>query len=230
MPIDDAVTAIGALADDARRALYRYVIAQPGPVGREQAAAALDMPTHRARFHLEKLEQAGLLETDYARPSGRSGPGAGRPAKRYRRAIRDVAVSLPPRHYDLAGSLLATAIEAATATGEPVAEAVARVAAEHGREVAVAAGGGSGSAGGRDAVRAVLETQGYEPRETERGTELRNCPFHRLSRDHTALVCGMNAALLGGVVDAAAPGALHARLDPAPGRCCVIIETGASAD
>lgn len=227
MPLDDEVTAIGALADDARRALYRYVVAQPAPVGREQAAAALGMPAHRARFHLEKLEQAGLLETDYARPTGRSGPGAGRPAKRYRRAARDVAVSLPSRHYDLAGSLLATAIEAA-AKGEPIEAAVARVAAEHGRDLAAAAAP-AGDAGALAAALTVLEDQGYEPRATEGGIELLNCPFHRLAREHTALVCGMNAALLAGVVDAAAP-AMHARLDPAPGRCCVVIETAASAD
>ncbi|MCR8671680.1 helix-turn-helix domain-containing protein, partial [Agrococcus sp. HG114] len=125
---DDATAAVAALADAARRQLYEYVVAQRSPVGREQAAAALGMPLHRARFHLERLEQAGLLEADYARPSGRGGPGAGRPAKRYRRAQGEVAVSLPPRGYDLAGSVLAGAIEAATATGEPVADAVARVA------------------------------------------------------------------------------------------------------
>lgn len=230
MPFDDAdVTAVGAIADDARRELYRYVVAQPQPVGREEAAAAVDMPVHRARFHLEKLEQAGLLETDYARPAGRGGPGAGRPAKRYRRANRSVAVSLPQREYDLAASLLATAIDAATATGEPVADAVARVAAAHGREFGGAARGEASPTGDAlEAAAAVLAQHGYEPRRTERGIELANCPFHELSRSHTALVCGMNRALLGGVTEAIAPGALRIRLDPARGRCCVVIETEAA--
>lgn len=240
MPLDD-VTAVGAIADDARRELYRYVVAQPRPVGREEAAAAVEMPVHRARFHLEKLEQAGLLETDYARPAGRGGPGAGRPAKRYRRADRTVAVSLPPREYDLAGSLLATAIDAAAETGEPVTDAVARVAAArgrelggaaiapaHGREPGAAAGAagraGDGAGDPLDAAAAVLAEHGYEPRRTERGIELANCPFHELSRSHTTLVCGMNRALLDGVTESVAPGELRARLDPAPGRCCVVIE------
>lgn len=227
MPFDDDATAIGAIADDARRALYRYVIAQRQPVGREEAAAALAIPVHRARFHLERLERAGLLESDYARPDGRSGPGAGRPAKRYRRASRDVAVSLPPREYDLAGSLLATAIDEAAETGEPVADAVARVAADRGRELGGAA---TGADDALDAAAEVLAEHGYEPHRTERGIELANCPFHELSRAHTRLVCGMNEALLGGVASAVAPGRLRARLDPAPGRCCVVLEPDASAD
>lgn len=276
MPLDDDVTAVGAIADDARRELYRYVVAQPQPVGREEAAAAVEMPVHRARFHLEKLEQAGLLETDYARPAGRGGPGAGRPAKRYRRADRSVAVSLPPREYDLAGSLLATAIDAAAASGEPVTDAVARVAAARGRALGAASReqhaaapleatgrdareaqrapreatgsdargaretGGSHALGAEratseaegdalDVAAAVLAEHGYEPRRTERGIELANCPFHELSRSHTRLVCGMNRALLGGVTETVAPGELRATLDPAPGRCCVVIEPEASA-
>lgn len=253
MPLDEDVTAIGALADVARRELYRYVVAQPAPVGREEAAAALGMPAHRARFHLERLERAGLLETDYARPAGRSGPGAGRPAKRYRRAGRDVSVSLPQREYDLAGSLLATAIEEAAETGEPVTDALARVAAARGRTVGghpghadadgalhrgARAGVGDAQDGrdpdedgdALDVAAARLAEHGYEPRRTARGLELASCPFHALSRSHTRLVCGMNEALLGGVAEAIAPGALRARLDPAPDRCCVVIEPGASAD
>ncbi|WP_306232907.1 helix-turn-helix transcriptional regulator [Agrococcus beijingensis] len=226
MPSDDDATAIGAIADEARRQLYRYVVAQREPVGREQAAEALGMPVHRARFHLERLEQAGLLETDYARPDGRSGPGAGRPAKRYRRADREIAVALPPREYDLAGSLLATAIDTAAATGEPVADAVARVAAGRGRELGAAADAADDPLA---AAAAVLAEHGYEPHRTERGIELANCPFHQLSRSHTRLVCGMNEALLTGVTDVVAPGRLRARLDPAPGRCCVVIEPDASA-
>jgi predicted ArsR family transcriptional regulator len=228
MPLDDDATAIGAIADEARRALYRYVVAQREPVGREEAAAALGIPVHRARFHLERLEEAGLLETDYARPEGRTGPGAGRPAKRYRRADRAVAVALPPREYDLAGSLLATAIEASAATGEPVTDAVARVAADRGRELGATAGTAD-AADPLGAATAVVAQHGYEPHRTERGIELANCPFHELSRAHTRLVCGMNEALLCGMTDALAPGRLRARLDPAPGRCCVVIEPDASA-
>ena len=53
------------------------------PVGREQTAADTGIPLHTARFHLERLVDEGLLATEFRRLSGRSGPGAGRPAKLY---------------------------------------------------------------------------------------------------------------------------------------------------
>lgn len=66
-----AVAAIAALDDPIRRALYRYIAAQGGPVGREDAAAAAGVPRHVARFHLDRLYEAGLLEVEYRRPAGR---------------------------------------------------------------------------------------------------------------------------------------------------------------
>ena len=107
------VTGVGALAEPARRALYRYVVAQPEPVSRDQAAAGAGLPRHTAKFHLDKLVADGLLDTEYRRLSGRRGPGAGRPTKLYRRSSRQLAVSLPPRLYDLAGQILAGAVETA---------------------------------------------------------------------------------------------------------------------
>src|SRR5690348_9709069 len=92
---------IGALADPARRALYGYVASAREPVSREQAATGCDLPVHSARFHLDRLVDEGLLEVEYKRLTGRTGPGAGRPAKLYRRAEREVSLSLPARHYDV---------------------------------------------------------------------------------------------------------------------------------
>src|SRR5439155_9153327 len=104
---DTQVAGVAALGDPVRRALYRYVVAQPGPVSRDQAAVGVGVPHHVAKFHLDKLEADGLLEVEFSRPPGRGGPGAGRPAKLYRRASREVAVSLPERRYDLAGRVMA---------------------------------------------------------------------------------------------------------------------------
>ena len=108
MDLATQAAGIGALAEPIRRALYTYVVAQPDAVGREAAAAAVDVPVHTAKFHLDRLVDDGLLQAEYRRISGRSGPGAGRPAKLYRRAEQQFSVSLPERRYDLAGSLLAT--------------------------------------------------------------------------------------------------------------------------
>jgi predicted ArsR family transcriptional regulator len=215
-PLADQAAAVGVLADPVRRALYRYVAGQAGPVSREDAAAAVGVPVHSAKFHLDRLQEAGLLDAEYQRLSGRTGPGAGRPAKVYRRSERQVAVSLPQRRYDLAGEVLAEAVDRSVSDGTPVAEALRAAATEVGRRVAeeeVPAEGG-------DRVGAVLARCGYEPRTVGAELCLVNCPFDRLAAAHTELVCGMNLDLVAGVLDALGA-TVRAELRPTPGWCCV---------
>jgi predicted ArsR family transcriptional regulator len=226
--LDERLTRIAALGEPIRRALYRYVVSRREPVGRDQAAEALGVPRHTAKFHLDRLETDGLLETDYSRPAGRRGPGAGRPAKRYRRAGGEVSVSLPERRYDIAGRVLARAIADATESGMPVDESV--------REAAVAEGHTLGAAAQaqcaddprpRAAAEAVIETladYGYEPHDAGKSIELVNCPFHTLAEEHSSLVCRMNLDLIGGLLEQCPTSGLAARLDPAPGRCCVLLD------
>src|SRR5437016_1635060 len=121
---DAQVVGIAALAEPIRRALYRYVVAQVAPVNRDQAAEGAGVARHVAKFHLDKLVEDGLLDVTYARPAGRGGPGAGRPAKLYQRSPRQLAVSLPQRDYELAGRLLARAITAAERDRTPVGDAL----------------------------------------------------------------------------------------------------------
>src|SRR5215813_12899059 len=116
----DRLAAIALLDDPVRRRLYDYVASGPGPVGRDAAADALGMPRSTAAFHLDRLAEAGLLSVEFRRLTGRSGPGAGRPAKLYSRAERDLEVSFPQRRYDLAADVLAAAIEAADDGTRPV--------------------------------------------------------------------------------------------------------------
>jgi predicted ArsR family transcriptional regulator len=213
-----SVSAVAALAEPTRRRLYEHVARQAEPVGRDEAAAALGLPRATAAFHLDRLVADGLLDVHYERRSGRTGPGAGRPAKLYRRAECAITVSLPERRYDLAGELLAEAVTEAQASGEEPGATLDRVAYERGRELAAGAGGG---AEGRAAVLAVLEEQGFEPRLEDGVVTLANCPFHVLAQRHTELVCGMNLSLLAGVLDAVAGSGLTAELAPEPGRCCV---------
>src|SRR2546423_55622 len=105
------ISAIAALNEPIRRALYAYVLEQPGPVGRDEAAEAVGITRELAAFHLDKLLEEGLLDVEYRRLSGRSGPGAGRPAKLYHPSRRQVQVILPGRHYELAARLMAEALE-----------------------------------------------------------------------------------------------------------------------
>src|SRR6476661_4260502 len=129
------VTKLGSLADPVRRALYRFVTEQPDAVSRDQAADGVDVPRHTAKHHLDRLVDEGLLVTEFRRLTGRSGPGAGRPSKLYRRAEDEVEVSLPHRRYDLAGAVLADAVGRSLA-GTPLTEAVHEAATAAGNRVA----------------------------------------------------------------------------------------------
>ena len=225
---DSQVSGIGALAEPARRALYLHVVSQPEPVSRDQAAHGVGLPRHTAKFHLDKLVEEGLLDVEFRRLSGRRGPGAGRPTKLYRRSSRQVAVTLPQRHYDLAGQILAGAVEAAASEGIPVLEAVRHAAAVCGRRLGAAEQARDPVAAPLDDVAAVLAGWGYEPRVQEGAIVLANCPFHALAREHTALVCGMNLHLVTAMLDELGHPLVEARLDPAPERCCVTVTSGSS--
>lgn len=204
---------LAALGEPARRALYAYVAAQGRPVSRDEAADATGMKRATAAFHLERLAVDGLLEVGFARLSGRTGPGAGRTAKLYSRAHRQIEVSLPPRRYAVAGDILASAVEEAQRLSLPVGEAVIRAAERAGRQAA---------AGGAD-LCSVLASLAYEPRDTGTGeTQLTNCPFHELVVRHRDLVCTLNLHLLRAILAELGVPA-WARLDPAEGRCCVTI-------
>jgi predicted ArsR family transcriptional regulator len=199
-----------SLDDANRRRLYDYVAHQHEPVTRDQASTALDIERATAAYHLDKLVEHGLLAESFARPAGRGGPGAGRPTKHYERVDVEISVSVPARDYQLVAQLLARAIEADP--GAAVRSAVERAARSHGRGLAA-------DDAARDLTR-VLSDLGFEPFDDGGVIRLRNCPFHRLARDHTELVCGMNLALMQGVLEATEVAAV-AMLDPAPDRCCV---------
>ena len=225
MGLEHDAAGIGALADPVRHQLYQFVCAQPDPVSRDQAADAVGIPHHQAKFHLERLTAEGLLETDYARVTGRSGPGAGRTSKLYRRAGRDIAVSLPQREYELAGRLMATAIARAAATGEPVVDVLNRVAHDYGTTIGNAAGKlPTDAAAALKLTVQVLRRHGYEPRPYDGEVRLANCPFHALAQEQTELACNMNHALITGVADALAPHGPDTRLCPGAGRCCVVLK------
>lgn len=220
---EEQVAGIGALVEPARRALYLFVVAQPDAVSREQAARAVDLPVHSAKFHLDRLVAQGLLEVEFRRLSGRGGPGAGRPSKLYRRSATEVSVSLPERRYDLAGEVLASAVERSMSSGAPVADAVREVAGEQGRSIAAAHrdDGDAADRAGLEELGELLREHGYEPRADEGEICLANCPFDRLAAEHVELVCGMNLALIDGVIDGLGLEGVEANLAPQPGFCCV---------
>jgi predicted ArsR family transcriptional regulator len=237
-PSGPDLASLSSLDDPVRRRLYEVVTSRPGPVSRDEAAAAAGIGRALAVYHLDKLVESGLLTASYQRPPGRSGPGAGRPAKVYARSDREFAVTVPPREYELAAQLLVQAVEAdpSDRSRAALAEAARRLGTELGSTFRPSpgekdAGGrdaGGRDAGGRDAakrdVKGVLTQQGYEPCGGDDGViRLRNCPFHQLTERHREVVCGMNLALVEGLVEGLGADGWRPALDPQPGHCCVAI-------
>ena len=222
------VSGIAVLAEPVRRSLFDFVAHSRTSVSREQAAEGLAIPTHTAKFHLDRLVDEGLLEVEFRRLTGRTGPGSGRPAKLYRRADRELQVSLPERHYDLLSRILATAVAEATTTGEPVGAIAARVAHEEGTEWGASLGEPVDSAE-MDRLATALAAGGYEPWVEDQTMFLRNCPFHRVAQEQTALVCGLNLEFVSGVATGAGCPGLTTRLDPGENRCCVSAATSHTA-
>ncbi|MCX2953894.1 helix-turn-helix transcriptional regulator [Lentzea sp. NEAU-D7] len=216
----DPVAAVAALDEPNRRRLYDFVVRQTAPISKDEAAQAVELPRTTAAFHLDKLVDMGLLTVVHQRRTGRSGPGAGRPAKLYRRSKEQIEVSLPDRRYEAASHLLTDALVEAESTGEPAREILHRRAYEWGADLAAQASGG---------VTETLADFGFEPREADGTILLGNCPFHSLAHRHTQLVCGMNLCLVSGLLDGIEASGASARLDPSPGHCCVRIDQAPSS-
>ena len=228
---------ISALGEPTRRALYEHVAAAGDWVSRDEAADAVDLERGTAAHHLDRLAADGLLEVDYQRLSGRQGPGAGRPAKLYRRARRDFDVTLPPRDYVLAGRLLAEAADRSRADGTDITEALHEVASAEGKRL-----------GRRDRVARLRSTRARSRRAAAAWSSVRwkitasnraptttepSCfgtvPFHQLAQEHTDLICGMNLCMMKAAIDNVEETGLEARLEPEVGQCCVKLTRAAHA-
>ena len=214
----DAVEVVSLLGEPVRRRLYDYVVAQDDAVSREQAAKAVGIKRPLAAFHLDKLANEGLLEVEFRRLSEKKGPGAGRPAKLYRRSSQEIRVSLPHREYELAARVFAEALS----TDAPVRDAARSLGREMAEQARERAGRHQGAKNLTRTAEEVLQGYGFEPLHDEEGNiRLRNCPFHQLSQRYTDLVCGMNVNIMQAMVEELGLARLEARLEPQPGMCCV---------
>jgi predicted ArsR family transcriptional regulator len=230
MSWETQISAVAALDEPTRCRLYTYVVRQAEPVSRDDAAEALGLPRTTAAFHLDRLVDENLLDVDYQRRTGRTGPGAGRPAKLYRRSDQHVSVSLPQRRYELAGRLLASALEHAEHSGNSPRATLSQHAYEMGKELGETARDVADDRDTRDTALRVLEAYGFEPRIQGDDVTLVNCPFYALAQECTEIVCGMNLRLLDGLLDGLGPTGLTAYLRPAPPHCCVRLQpAGAQA-
>jgi predicted ArsR family transcriptional regulator len=198
----DGLELLASLADPTRRAVYEFVVNAPSPVSRDDAASGLGVPRHVAAYHLDRLVADGLLSFESRRLSGRTGPGAGRPAKLYSRSHQVLEVSIPVRRYLLAAQILLQSISEDVAPSE--------AARRRGREV------------GQPGLQQALKEIGYEPSVERSEIRFRNCPFDALRAQDRETICKLNHHLVTGIVEGSRSKRV-AVLEPEDGYCCVRI-------
>src|SRR5262245_22525099 len=169
MDAADDLKAVALLAEPTRQRLYLYLRERREPVGREEAARHAGVKARLAAFHLDRMADAGLLEVEYRRLSGRVGPGAGRPAKLYSVSSRSLSVAIPQTRYALAASMMATALSAG-GSGADGAESLQDVATTVGESLGDEIRQQARTTGARQkAVHRKLTQLGYEPQVQESG-------------------------------------------------------------
>ena len=227
---EEELDATAILAEPVRRALYLLVLRDGGQVGRDQAAEAVGIERGLAAFHLDKLVEAGLLDVGYRRLSGRTGPGAGRPNKLYRRSSREIDLTLPERRYELISRLLASAVKRSRAATAALRTSARALGESIGAEARAAAGRRAGQRALMRSAEMTLARMGFEPYHADAATiRLRNCPFDALTKEHRELVCGANLELMDGVLAGLGATGVVAALEPGAGRCCVALKRARNA-
>ncbi|MFN2525295.1 MAG: helix-turn-helix transcriptional regulator [Actinomycetota bacterium] len=222
-----AIESAAALKDDVSRSIYGFVRRERRSVSRAEAAIYAGVSRKLAAWHLEKLVAKGLLEV--VRTNGHGPRSVGRPAKLYSAAADPIELSFPRKRHDLLADVLAQAVESASAA-ESAREAALRLAKARGATL----GQGLRSQLNLRApaparvvklAQAVLEKHGFEPvSEGANRVALGNCPFDPIARQNASLVCRMTQAFVDGLAKGLGAQSVEARLDPAPGRCCVVLQ------
>ena len=203
--------AVAALGDPVRKQLFELVRNSATAMSRDDCAAALSLPKSTIRAHLDRLVDEHLLLVEFRKVGQKTGPGSGRPTKFYAAARSEVSASVPPRHYDLAASLLAGAVQRSIDTGVDIQQSLVDVAYKEGLRMGAEAGN----------IHQLLADTGYSPEpDGAGGTIMANCPFHRLSTDHTGVVCSLNGALLGGALEGCADVRHSLEPDAEISHCC----------
>jgi predicted ArsR family transcriptional regulator len=222
MTTEATIRALGALDEPLRLKMYRLAVAVPQGITREIAATSTGVARSVAVFHLDKLAEVGVLDVYFQRTSGVGGPGAGRPAKWYRRSATQFDCSIPPRRYQLAASMPAEVIESSSRDSLDLETILSRVVSRNGTEIGdQARRHGANPDELIERFTGVLERYGYEPSAVDSGVLLLNCPFHELAQEHRELTCSMNYQLLTAAARAAGLAESTVRLDPVAERCCV---------
>jgi predicted ArsR family transcriptional regulator len=191
------------MGDATRRGIYVTVRESVEPMTASQIAELFGIHANVARHHLDRLVADGYLQVTRRRPAGRTGPGAGRPAKHYEPTRKNVSVQFPARRYDLLSELLLQIIE--RIAPDTASEIAVEIGREYGRELAADIGvpEESGYDAAAIAVARALMGVGFEV-EARPGTHelvTRFCPFGESAKNHPAIVCSLDQGLVAGLLE-----------------------------
>jgi predicted ArsR family transcriptional regulator len=179
----DPLARLAALAAPGQRDALLFARRAGGPFTVDAAAAALGCHRTVARQRLDRLEAAGLLAAEFRRPEGRSGPGAGRPAKVYRVPPEAEVDEFPSRRLPELVGLLVERV--AADSGEERIELLRAIGRRYAGELAAGAGLGRVDRRLDRALPALCEALGhlgYQVRVREAGAdravlEVPTCPL-----------------------------------------------------
>jgi predicted ArsR family transcriptional regulator len=211
------------LGDPTRRGIYLAVRESAGTTTAPRLAEEFGIHPNVARHHLERLLSEGYVEETAAPTTGEPHPG--RPPRHYRATGKEIAVSYPPRRFDLLAELLVRVIEQLDTDVAP------QIAEEVGVRFGTELAGTLGLAGDRDpeaALRTVsgaLETIGFgvAPGPADRSLLTSHCPFGQTAADHPEIVCRIDQGIVRGLMAAAAGSTARVVVGPheGPDDACV---------
>ena len=184
-----------ALSQPTRARLFALLGELKRPAGTVELAERLDLHPNGIRLHLERLEQAGLVERARVRQR------RGRPPDAWTIAPDARPGGRPPRAYQDLGRWLARALRARPG-GLRGIEATGR---EIGRELAP-----TGAEAGADALQTSLAALGFQPtvkrREGDQLTVcLRNCPYRDAVHENQPAICTLHKGITRGLLDVLEP-------------------------
>jgi predicted ArsR family transcriptional regulator len=233
---------VAALSQPTRARIFARLAASPQPLATEALATQLQLHPNGVRLHLERLQNAGLIQRQRQRLA------RGRPRDLWSISAEAQPTSGPPTGYGaLSGWLVrllrAAAVDSATITltGEEIGrEVAARCASDVDAGASASTGAdGAGAPPNGDPDRpllAALTSLGFAPQSTRTGRRsvysLRNCPYERSVSAGEKLVCELHRSITGGLVAALEPDAellAFTARDPHEDCCSFCVQSPAPA-
>jgi predicted ArsR family transcriptional regulator len=212
-----------ALQPAARRRTLDVLAQSRHPLDAQAVAAALDVHVTTARFHLDQLEVAGLVQRRAAKENR---PGRPRMVYALSAALREADAR--EQLIEVLARALGDTVSGANTTASPVA---VRAGERWADELAAPAQPGE-SAEPADTVgdlMGVLDSLGFEPELGDGEILMRACPFRAAARDRPEVVCAVHRGLidrmLGGTADPQGGSRLHPFVEPE--LCTVTVDSRA---